>query len=420
MPFFAQTESARLSLSDSIRVRYVERLDSLRGSYRRFNSSEVKTLGNPYYFPLFAAGTLLDATTARVLGSLPAHGSGLRSDAMSEDLGRFLLWVYTERPWLVVHNNTKTDAVGLRSDVDTIVSTNEWLSAAVEKVQKVEPVPPIQEIAGEDVLRIEVRKPNFWDFKSRFKVQFLQNHVSDNWYQGGESNLSMQAETTLEANYDNKQKIEFNNKLEMKLGFQTSENDELHKFKPNSDLLRLTNKFGLKAGRDWNYTLMLQSWTQFTRGYRANDPKVYSDFMSPFESIFSLGMEYKPKVKNFTLKATISPLACKFKYVDRGDLATSFGLEAGKHSKIDYGSTVTITFNWDLFKNVNWTGRIYYFTDYSKSQFEWENTIRLTINRYLSTNVFLYPRFDDSRERKDGESYFQFKEWISLGLDLTF
>ena len=119
----------------------------------------------------------------------------------------------------------------------------------------------------EDELGIIVHKPNFWNFKTNFALQFTQNYVSDNWYKGGESHNALLASTIIEANYNNQRKITFDNKLEMKLGFQTSHNDKEHKYKTNSDLLRLTNKLGLRAVKHWYYTVMLQSWTQFYKGY---------------------------------------------------------------------------------------------------------------------------------------------------------
>lgn len=73
-----------------------------------------------------------------------------------------------------------------------------------------------------------------------------------------------------------------------------------------------------------------------------------------------------------------------------------------------------------MFKNVEWRGRIYYFTDYSRTQVEWENTFNLKINKYLTTRLFLYPRFDDSGKRSKNGSYFQFLEELSVGFNITF
>jgi hypothetical protein len=227
------------------------------------------------------------------------------------------------------------------------------------------------------------------------------------------------ATCNLHANYDNKQGFIWTNSLEMKIGFQNSKGDDLHDFKTNTDLIRLTNKVGLQATKRWYYTATLQSWTQFYKGYRANDPFVYSDFMSPFESLITIGMDYKLSKKNFNINVSLSPFAGKFKYCDRRALVNNYGLE-DKHSRLDFGSNITTTFNWTIMKNVSWSGRLYYFTDYDKSQIEWENTIDLRVNKYLTTKVFLYPRFDDSVNKPDGESYFQFHETLTLGVNVSF
>lgn len=81
---------------------------------------------------------------------------------------------------------------------------------------------------------------------------------------------------------------------------------------------------------------------------------------------------------------------------------------------------MTVNYAWNIVKNVSWSGRIYFFTDYSSTQLEWENTFNLSINRYLSARVFLFPRFDDSRKRSEGQSNFEFNELLSLGLNVNF
>ena len=184
----------------------------------------------------------------------------------------------------------------------------------------------------------------------------------------------------------------------------------------------MTNQLGLRAINHWDYTVMLQSWTQFYPGYKANDPKVYSDFMSPFEALLSVGMKYNAATRNkkFSVNATLAPLSLKLKYVDRKGLATSFGISEGHQARWDWGPNITVNYTWNILNNVSWSSRIYYFTDYSKSQIEWENTFKFTINKYLKGSLFLYPRFDDSRARQEGETYFQFNELLSLGLDFTF
>jgi hypothetical protein len=290
----------------------------------------------------------------------------------------------------------------------------------VELVEKVEePVIDVPEDIPTDVL---VQKPKFWTKKGDGYLQFMQNYVSGNWYKGGESNYSAVGSLTLEANYDNKNKWKWDNKLEMKLGFLTSRDDSLHKFKANEDLLRFTSKVGLEAAKNWYYTFQLLTYTQFTRGFKSNDKKVYSDFMSPFVLNLGLGMDYKVATKNKKLNGTVnlSPIAVNYRYVDRLDLSTSYGLEEGKHSLVDLGSQVTADLTWKINDVVSWKSRLYAFTSYKRTEIEWENTFSLRVSKYISANLFLFPRFDDSSNKDDDLGYLQFKEYSSIGFTYGF
>ena len=390
---------------------YALQLDSLSKAVQTAVRDSDDVLENPYYFPLFAGNTLYDAQLRDALGRLSTE-SGEVSNAVS----KALLDTYAQRPDLV----TRVLPVVAQSKTDR---TSEKTAAAQGETAAPQPIttPPTARPWTDDAaLNIQVERPNFWTFKGNFSLQFMQYYVSKNWYKGGEDHNSLLAMLNAEANYDNKEKLTFSNKLEMRLGFQSSQSDTQHEYKTNADQIRLTNKLGLQAAKRWYYTVMLQSWTQFYPGYQANDPKVYSDFMSPFESVLSVGMDYKYKKSRFEVSATLSPIAANYKYVDRLALAGRNGIDAGKHSRLNLGSTVTVNSRWELMKGLIWTSRLYAFTSYSRFQAEWENTFALKVNKYLSTKIFLYPRFDDGVKRKNEQSYFQFNEYLSVGLDLGF
>ncbi len=274
----------------------------------------------------------------------------------------------------------------------------------------------------DEPLEIEIEKPNFWTFAGDYYLQFLQNYISSNWYKGGESNYSMVASAVIEANYNNKQKVTFENKLELKLGFQTSRGDTLHSLKTSEDLIRYTGKFGLQAAKNWYYTLQGIAYTQFMRGYKANDPDVYSDFMSPFNLNLSLGMSYSVSIFKDRLVGSVNmaPIAMNFKYVGREALATSFGLKEGRHTLTDFGSELTCDLTWTFSELIKWQTRLYFYTTYSRTEFEWENTFTFKFNKFISANLFLYPRFDDSNTKDDHHGYWQFKEYASLGFSYSF
>ena len=351
-----------------------------------------------------------------------AH-EALSLDEKTSDVNATLLNFYLKRPDLVATSESQ-----LREQYETPEITEP------EQVVVTTPTPEITapEEPEAPQVDVEVKKPNFWTYKGDGFLQFLQNYVSGNWYKGGESNYSMLSALTLEANYDNKSKWKWDNKLELKLGFQTSPSDTVNKFKTNEDLIRLTSKVGLQATKHWYYTLQFIGYTQFTRGLKANDRRTYSDFMSPFNLNLSLGMEYKMEWFNKRLTGTIniSPLALNYRYVDRTIFInndgseiwfpTRHGIDPDKHHLLDFGSQFVIDYTWKLAENITWKSRMYGFTSYKRVEYEWENTFSFQFNKYISSKLFLHPRFDDNRARDDKHGYWMFKEFFSIGFNYGF
>lgn len=402
--------------ADTIVTHYASALDSLASVARERTYADDGTFSNPYYYMLFGGSPLFTPDLTRSFHAEGKHPSGplaAHAEQVVSHSGLTLLHAYSHRPSTARYIATPAQPKATANAENPLPESE--VSALYEPVPSIAPA-----LIGDDQpLSLVVHRPNFWTLKTNLAIQFMQTYVSENWYKGGESNLSLLANLIFEANYDNKSRLTFDNKLEMKLGFQTSRSDSEHKLKTNTDLLRLTNKVGYKAVKHWYYTAMLQTWTQFYRGYKPNDPMVYSDLASPLESVLSLGMDYKAERKHFQLTATISPLAADLKYCDRLTLSPSFGIASGHHARWSIGSNITATTAWTITPNIAWNSRLYYFTDYTRTQVEWENTITIKANRYLSTKLFLYPRFDDGVARMADHSYFQFNEYFSLGLDIT-
>jgi len=364
------------------------------------------------FYRLFAPVTFYHNVADK---SLSFDNDEVGKDAVTDAIDAALMHIYLNRPDLVGTTETELKEAGnVRRDVE------KPLKNQVKLVEKVEG--PVIDTPDDVPTEILIQKPDFWTKKGDGYLQFMQNFVSNNWYKGGESNYSMVGALTLEANYDNRNKWKWDNKLEMKLGFMHSRSDSVHKFKSNEDLIRFTSKVGLQAAKNWYYTLQVLAYTQFTRGLKANDLKTYSDFMSPFNLNLGLGMDYKVATKNKKLNGTVnlSPIAVNYRYVDRLDLATSYGLEEGKHSLVDLGSQVTADLTWKINDVVSWKSRLYAFTSYKRTEIEWENTFTLRVSKYISANLFLFPRFDDSGKKDDDLGYLQFKEYSSIGFSYAF
>ena len=411
----AQRRRRRVAKADTAMVvkNYKDSLQALRlklDSLERVNESLRVEPTDGRYYRLFAPLTFYHSGAHKQL-TLTTDSS----DAVSDAIDQALMSLYLRRPDLVkAYESQLLEAGTLRNDV------NQEVKPQVELVEIVEPVPAEPEV--EPQVELVVQKPNFWTKKFDGSLQFLQNYVSDNWHKGGESNYSAVGSVTMELNYNDKDKLKFDNKLEAKLGFQTSRSDTINKFKTNNDLLRLTSKLGIQAHKRWYYTLQVMAYTQFARGLKANDIATYSDFMSPFNLNVGLGMDYKVEALNKKLTGTInfSPLSYNFRYVDRLGLATSYGLEEGHHSLHDFGSQMTADLEWKIAEQFTWKSRLNAYTSYKRVEVEWENLCTLKVSKYISANLFVYPRFDDAGKRDEDMGYFQFQEYSSLGLSYSF
>lgn len=398
----------------SIVVAYVDSLKAYKAKadtlLLKADSLQAADAPDPCYFRLFSPLTFYSSVARRSMVLGDGH-----DDALGAAIDKALLGAYLYSPEHVEATDNELEKVGALHEEIT-----EPLRHKVEYVGNNDDVP---EEHTDVPLEIVVAKPNFWTFSGDYYLQFLQNFVSDNWYNGGESDYSMLASVTLQANYNNKQKVKFENKLEMKLGMLTSRGDTLHGVRTSEDLIRYTGKLGLQATKNWYYTLQLIAQTQFMRGYKSNDPKVYSDILSPLNLNFSLGMSYNVNAFDGKLTGSIqlAPLAYNFKYVGRKELAADNGLDEGKHTKHEFGSGCTFDLAWKFSELIKWKTRLYGYTTYKRMQMEWENTITFQFNKYISSNLFVYPRFDDSTANKDSTlGYWQFKEYLSIGFAYSF
>ena len=160
-----------------------------------------------------------------------------------------LLGVYLKRPELVLNRETELQTIAPEAKTTPVVIKSN--AGLAEKATQV----PVDPESGP--IKVVITKPNFWTFKGDYYLQFLQNYVSGNWYKGGESNYSMVGAVTIQLNYNNKQKLKLDNKLELKLGFITTPSDSLHSLKSSEDLIRYTSKLGLQASKRWYYTCLL-------------------------------------------------------------------------------------------------------------------------------------------------------------------
>lgn len=332
-------------------------------------------------------------------------------DSTEENVSEKMMDIYIRHPEFV---NPRLNAYDGKSNVDVPLKQHTKL---VDKV-----APSAIEPTWTAPVKVLVQKPNFWNVEGDYSLHFTQNYVSGNWYKGGESYYSALGALNMEANYNNKQKVKWENMLELKFGLQSTSSDTIHRYKTTEDLIRLTSKLGLQASNKWYYTLKMQAQSQFTHGYKTNKPNLYSHFLAPLNLNVSVGMDYTIDWLDHRLKGNVhlAPFAYNMKYTRLIELSKHLGLEEGDHFLHDYGSKLDIDFKWQLMDQLQWKCRLYAYTTYKKIEAEWENTFTFQFNRWLSAQLFLFPRFDDGVTRDSEHGYFQFKEYTSLGFQYSF
>lgn len=416
----AQTIDSLQLLADT----YRQQLEALMDSIRRKDSVEVDDVtDNPYYYPMLLEGTLYDSPLQQQMGVewcseftqrrvppvclYPGEDDNLvRHRATNDMLSR----MYVSKPWLFRRTQAQiSQAGGFIEDMKQTAPLDVRLSDNASMLELDTEIEPVV---------VQTHRPNFWKFNGNGSINFTQSYFSENWYQGGENNYSALTQLTLNLKFDNKQKIQWENRLEAQLGFQTSKSDTHHDFKPTSNLIRLTSKLGYQAAKHWYYTGQVQTWTQIVKNYDSNSDNVTTDIFSPLHMVISMGLDYKFNLKRFSGSVYIAPLAYNMKYVQRAALATRYGVDEGEHSKHTFGPNININYTLKLAKNISWRARFYWFSNFDYTDIQFENTIEFNINKYLNTKFFFYPKFDDSAPRFKGKKdYFMMKEWLSLGVN---
>ncbi len=326
-------------------------------------------------------------------------------------VNRLLRNVYLNNPNMIVQNETYL------ADLKPLDGGN--IVRKPKKEQILDFMSSEEPSGNADAGDLVVLKPNFWKHSVYSSLHFTQNYISDNWAQGGESTNALVSEFRLEANYDDKQRVQFDNKLELKLGFVTAPSDTVHKYRTNADLFRLSSKLGVKAFKDWYYTLGAEFKTQLFPNHKTNSDDLISSFLSPAQLDVTLGMDFKKSTKNLTLSLLGSPLAYNFIYIGNDKIVnpSSFNVEEGKSVAHLFGSKFEGNIDWKILPNLSWISKLTYFTTYDKVIANWENTFEFKFNRFLSTKIFVHNRFDDGVTlTEENDSYFQMKEMLTFGL----
>ena len=329
---------------------------------------------------------------------------------------------YVAYPSAFRYSDAQINSENIIAPASVVGAKTEDLTEIYEKVDEIKDVADV--VDNVDV-NIHIEKPNFWSTTGKFSLQFTQNYFSENWYKGGNNNVTMLSNLVLEANYNDQRRVTWDNKLDLRLGFVTATSDSCHRYLTNNDKIYLSSKLGIKAAKNWYYALSTEANTQFMPGYKSNDRRAYSKFLSPLDVYVSLGMDWKPTFKNGnSFSLALLPFSYKMRYISAPDetIHSSYNM-VDKDFQQDFGSKIEFKSKIKIVKDLIWQCRCYYFTSYEYVEAEMENVFSFQFNKYISTEVYTLWRFDDNRSQQYYDStlgYFQFKEYFTLGLAYNF
>lgn len=257
-------------------------------------------------------------------------------------------------------------------------------------------------------------------------LQLSQAYISSNWYQGGNNYLAVlfNFNWNVSLNTVYHPNLLFVSDLSYKLSVNSNPKGSIHKYSIAQDQFQYTLKTGVKAFKKWFYSLNLLFKTQFFTAFAEDSYMMNAKFLSPSEFNVGLGMTYNTKAlkDRLSISASIAPLsynlkACPSMKIDH----VQFNILPDRKTASKIGSNAEVNLQWNFTDNISWKSRLFLFSDYHYFQADWENTFNFAINRFLSTQLYVYPRFDSSSNRLSSRwRYWQLKEILSFGLSYTF
>lgn len=286
--------------------------------------------------------------------------------------------------------------------------------SGVETEVKVKALLEDAEEDRQDKLR-KLRGYGPWYKEATGLVQFSQNYVSSNWYQGGNSNFAMFMSAKGLLRYDNKQWFSWESTLEWNEGFSTALGDSLRKINMTDDVFKLYSKINIKIKQDRLYGSFTTDFqTSLFQTWKDNTTTLKTGPLTPIRFNWGLGVDYKP-IKGLSI--VVSPIAYKMVFaLDTIHVAPStYGISTGNQLHT-FGSSLRVEWKWKPLREINLETVFYTYTNYKMIELDWEIACDFIINRYLSARVVLHPRYDSSAIA-DGDTHakIQFKEFLSIG-----
>ncbi len=277
----------------------------------------------------------------------------------------------------------------------------------------------------------------YWKFENKASLNFSQSYFS-NWSAGGENTLATTGKYTNSSNYE-KGKHKWDNWLHLALGYSLIGDAKALK---TDDKIEFISSYGYDIHEKLYATILLTFKSQFAKGYnyKVDSSTFVSKFMAPGTIDIGPGVEWKA---NDHFMVNFSPLTTKWIIVNDERLADAgaFGLDPAvidtndniidhaKKIKTMFGAKVLAVFNYEIFKNVDFSTKLELFSDYLKNpqniDINWQTGLTLKVNSWLNVNITTELIYDNDIlfANSDGTGFgprTQFNENMQLGLVVSF
>ena len=269
--------------------------------------------------------------------------------------------------------------------------------------------------------------PKVWKTGAILRFTLTQG-AQDNWAAGGDKNTLGLASFFSGYAYYKKGKNAWDNTVDLAYGFLKTTSLGMRK---SDDKIDLLTKYGYEIGKNWYISGLVNFRTQFSQGYAY--PKdglriLTSDFLSPAYIIVAPGLNYKPNDK---FSFFISPATMRLIIVKNDSLASvgSYGVDSGKHVKLQFGAYSTISYTAKISENAVYNGRLDLFSNYLHKPQDVDinltNLIAVKVTGILTMNFAFNLIYDNNvstvkSDGTNGGASPQLQELLGIGLSLKF
>jgi hypothetical protein len=291
--------------------------------------------------------------------------------------------------------------------------------------------------AKEDTVKPD---PN-WKIENIAKIQANQAQFK-NWQSGGINSVSWTAYMDLSADYS-KNGWSWENDLQLGYGQQFQDDTDWRK---TDDIINYVTQVGrsLDSNDIWSLIANASFRSQFTSGFEyPNDSIRTSNWLAPGYINAGLGFQYQPKKY---VQFLFTPVSTKITIVNDQRLANlgTYGNDAaeldtagnviteGKKVRAEFGGTIGVKFEKELFKNVNYKSNLGLFSNYLENpqniDLVWNNLITFKVNELINFTFTLDMIYDDdikiTEYNSDGSikgvgPRLQIKQLLGFGINYT-